>query len=550
MDYLVYTNRRKISFGEDVSGSFKKVRRFETEAEGFPVQVVSFELPDQQRRIRIGFVKFEELKDSPKLNWIRPLTATQRAFKPKASFIDAVVDNADVLSELSSSETERMLVRSIWLEEREGRSEILLASPDRCSVFDFYKRFNRKYEDVEVGICSLELTSVDIDRKVDRGSNLVGVLVEIYRMFDLSDQPFAMLVDVDGGNRPDCSVLSNFNTFVALSSFLEHNRLVTGKVESGPLAQRVQEQKTELLEEEIKKKLAIDFRYSLIGGGPVSQSFIGKTRKYLSRPVNLATTYDNRISGQGYGYFKDVNQGVLKQELPKVRICCSCIYPAALAVLISLQEKLHDRVFIELDWSNSIELIEALGRGQEFDFVVAAEDPFMTVGTGRAFDYAKLTELQFSPQYLLVKSDVLEKDPRQIFIVQGSSAVNQFWSLRQEHGMNSDGKFLETAKHLSKHAQALDDEQGIIAWAPLAESIAEQFDLKTKPGWGYDIIVSLWCHKNEWDKGVASRKLAEEFKGAFVAEWASLVGNVDRAYEILMRNKNFITAFSSFLQTS
>ena len=513
MDYVVYSNRHEISLKDIVIGDFEEVRRFETEVEGVSVLGISVSLPRFSRLITIGIVKLEINKNLKIVNWIRPLTATQRALKPKVSIIDAIVDESAVTMQIEPSPIQ-MVVKSILLEDEGENSEILLPAPDSACMKTFLQQFHQSFSDINLGLCSLKVQSFDTSEPCAENETQIGILVEIQRLLEITNQPSILLIETPTINSLDNKkrATSSIQCLVNLSCFLESSFAGTESTRQREFDNReLNEDKTQnTLDKEIKRKLSIDFECSLIANSIPNNSvnkyasLQGKPRRYLSRPVNLATTYENRISGLKINQFKNLIGSNLKNELPKIRVCCSCIYPAALAVLISLQEKLHDRVFIELDWSNSIELIEALGRGNEFDFVVAAEDPFMTVATGRAFDYAKLTELQYSPQYLLVKKQFLDEEPKQILIVQGSSAVNQFWSLKNEQGLNADGKFLESAKRLSSYAQSLEKGQGIIAWAPMAKNIADAHNLTTRPGWG---MISSFLSGVTNLNGIKERKL-------------------------------------------
>jgi nucleoside phosphorylase len=306
----------------------------------------------------------------------------------------------------------------------------------------------------------------------------------------------------------------------------------------------------ELLINEIRAKLELDFKHSSLSN---RKKLISSTQEELKNLIVsglIPSSKDKRFlvddiaSVLNLPLIGHLPEDVVRKlkELKQIRVCCSSIYPAAISVLESIKHNYCPDMIIEVDTYNSIDLVEyELNKGERYDFVIAADDPFVITGGSETFKYQRLFPVQRSPQWLFQKKYKRQPKRKKVLLVPGSSGYTQL-RLGIKGVDNMDFDYIRADEI---YQRALDLERGEImpVWAPIAHRLEQEKDIELIKNSIYNIYVSIFCLKSNWVGNNIKEKYKQAFLCAFVYEWNKCSVNIDYCIDLLTNDEKFMKLF-------
>ena len=299
----------------------------------------------------------------------------------------------------------------------------------------------------------------------------------------------------------------------------------------------------------LRQKLHLDFANANISGPKRIQSAMQDAKRNLvaaglvrpGRNDPRLASPDDVLSGQTW--MGEPSAKAIKEVagLGQLVVSCSAIYPAAVAVLLSIKQKYLPGLVLDVNAINSIEVVQHLEQRSGYDLVVAADDPVFLAGGEGTFQYRRILPLLRAPQWIFHREDDTSGRARLLVLATGSSGATQFFSGRAVR--NATPEYI-TAAEIRDRALSLEPGELIPAWEPIASELREVPGLTTLPGSHYEIHVSLYCHRKEWTGSAAKTAILSSFVEVFVSEWAQCNEDLARCCALLEKDENFMWFFS------
>lgn len=314
----------------------------------------------------------------------------------------------------------------------------------------------------------------------------------------------------------------------------------------------------------LRRKLKSDFEHSYLESSTELNQASNESKDLLREAKLLS-------SGGAHYFASDVPRIIPSERLGRagravferdlyqhepISVNCAALFPAALAALFSLKERMKSQVILNVDYSdvNSHDQFERLTLGHRFDFVIAAEAPFFLITLGDANDsieprelakYVRLFPCNIEWQYAFMKKG--NRNPSAVHIYQTSSAKLQYnLGLGRGIGTLEEQKVLK-GREMPYFADKdrLGAGECVVAWEPLAELFHSNpfFEpLRIDP---FPVWISMFCN-SDWMSASRSSQ-TEAFRQLFIDEWRHLndaKGRYATAYNILVAKPNLLERFA------
>jgi len=301
-------------------------------------------------------------------------------------------------------------------------------------------------------------------------------------------------------------------------------------------------------EEEFKdivRKISLDFQNSCISSWTKLEDAILQSNQNLRNNDLLDTvpTISDHVDIKNEAVFKgfcNSKSAAILKNIRQVRVCCSAIYPAALATFIRLKEEFLFELFLDLEWANSIDVISAINEDDEYEFIFTAEDPYAIAQSGKARSYRRVCPITKASQKVFMLRG--QKVPKKslVYVVPQSSGATQYRSLKSRLANPEIDQI--GALELIDKANNLKTGELLPSWDPISYTLEQNPALVSIPDFNYTIYVSLFCNKKilQTKKG---EKFVSAFKNSFIAKWNSSSNNPEACAETLLRQPSFIEYF-------
>ena len=302
----------------------------------------------------------------------------------------------------------------------------------------------------------------------------------------------------------------------------------------------------------LRDKLNLDFsrsvlfsRESVLGAHQTACQLVSGSGLLSSSGADklLSATHDFFVPS-GLHFSSITHDLEVLNRQPPFRVCCSAIYPGVAAALVMLRDDFKLPLNLEVLHSNSIEMIESLSRGKEYDIIFSAQDPFYIVGGSTKQKYQPLLPILSTPQWLYYGTKYGLSKNREVYVVPGSSGYTHY--LSQKSGLLA-GASVKEIDSLSILHRALNLGAGemLAAWSPIASVLDRESSLSKMDESLYTIFVHAFPNVSNWLKTGASRAVMGSFLRCFIYAFNVASSARARCLELLAAEGQFMRTFQN-----